>query len=280
MTRSNRETLRVAAVLLLSGASVAACAARESSRSQAPRTATWVVFVDDLHLDFRNTGRIRDLLRRIGTEVIHDGDTFSVAASGPSKAAVPFTTDRARFAGAVKMVAGNGLRPSDFTTDIGTADAFAEVRYRARVSLLAAQQAVKELASHQAVGGRTGSKALIYLSNGYFIDASADEPASQTAATRRRSIPTIRVKELRARMSSFSDVARRARIKVFTIDVRSAIPGVDLDSEAPWPPRYWAATQQSLRALTARTGGLALVGPTSVAPPTLAQISQTMRGGF
>ena len=43
----------------------------------------FVIFVDDLHLDFRNTGRIRDLFKRISTELVHEGDMFSVVSTGP-----------------------------------------------------------------------------------------------------------------------------------------------------------------------------------------------------
>ena len=38
-----------------------------------PQSAvTWLVFVDDLHLDFRNTGRLRDLLGLVSSELIQD----------------------------------------------------------------------------------------------------------------------------------------------------------------------------------------------------------------
>lgn len=38
----------------------------------------FVVFIDDQHLDPRNTPRIRDLVRRISTELICEGDMFAV----------------------------------------------------------------------------------------------------------------------------------------------------------------------------------------------------------
>jgi hypothetical protein len=36
----------------------------------------FLIFVDDLHLDFRNTGRIRDLFKKISDELVHEGDMF------------------------------------------------------------------------------------------------------------------------------------------------------------------------------------------------------------
>ena len=32
------------------------------------------ILIDDLHLDFRDTARVRDLFKRISSELIHDGD--------------------------------------------------------------------------------------------------------------------------------------------------------------------------------------------------------------
>ena len=48
----------------------------------------FIIFVDDLHLDFRNTGRIRDLFKKISTELIHEGDMFAIVSTGPSSIAI------------------------------------------------------------------------------------------------------------------------------------------------------------------------------------------------
>src|SRR6476660_2373782 len=36
----------------------------------------FLFFVDDLHLQFHNTGRVLDLCKRISKELVHDGDMF------------------------------------------------------------------------------------------------------------------------------------------------------------------------------------------------------------
>ena len=54
----------------------------------------FLLFVDDLHLDFRNTPRIRDLFKKISTELIHDGDMFGIVSTGPSSISVDLTYDR------------------------------------------------------------------------------------------------------------------------------------------------------------------------------------------
>ena len=48
----------------------------------------FLIFVDDLHLDFRNTGRIRELFKKIAKELIHEGDMFGIVSTGPSSLAI------------------------------------------------------------------------------------------------------------------------------------------------------------------------------------------------
>src|SRR5215831_16296518 len=36
----------------------------------------FLFFVDDLHLQFHNTGRVRELFKKISKELVHDGDMF------------------------------------------------------------------------------------------------------------------------------------------------------------------------------------------------------------
>src|SRR5689334_229821 len=55
---------------------------------------TWLIFVDDLHLDFRDTGHIRKLLRSIASQVIREEDAFVLVCSGPSFRAIDLTVRR------------------------------------------------------------------------------------------------------------------------------------------------------------------------------------------
>src|SRR5688572_18331605 len=73
----------------------------------------FLIFIDDLHLDFRNTGRIRDLLKKVATTLVHDGDMFGIVSTGPSSIAVDMTYDRTRLDEAIKKVSGAGLKPED-----------------------------------------------------------------------------------------------------------------------------------------------------------------------
>jgi VWFA-related protein len=42
------------------------------------------IFVDDSHLDFRDTGRIRRLFKQIAEELVHQGDMFGIVSTGTS----------------------------------------------------------------------------------------------------------------------------------------------------------------------------------------------------
>ena len=54
----------------------------------------FLIIVDDLHLDFRNTGRIRDLFKRISRQLVHEGDMFGIVSTGPSSLSIDLTYDR------------------------------------------------------------------------------------------------------------------------------------------------------------------------------------------
>jgi hypothetical protein len=48
----------------------------------------FLFFVDDLHLQFQNSGRVRELFKKIAKNLVHQGDLFGVVSSGPSSIAI------------------------------------------------------------------------------------------------------------------------------------------------------------------------------------------------
>ncbi len=70
----------------------------------------FLIFVDDLHLDFRNTGRIRELFKKISKELIHEGDMFGIVSTGPSSISIDLTYDRKRLDQAITKITGLGTR--------------------------------------------------------------------------------------------------------------------------------------------------------------------------
>ena len=124
----------------------------------------FLLFVDDLHLDFRNTGRIRDLFKKIANTLIHEGDMFGIVSTGPSSIAIDLTYDRKRLDEAIKKIAGNG------TEALGHHRQGPESAEGPERGPLSRARGVLDGLRHRC---RTSSrvqnrrKAVIYVSNGY-----------------------------------------------------------------------------------------------------------------
>src|SRR5712692_3979626 len=129
----------------------------------------FLFFVDDLHLQFHNTGRVRDLFKRIAKELVHDGDMFGIVSSGPSSIAIDMTYDKNRLDEAIKKIAGNELKPSEIIQGSSGAEGPSEVRYRAHVAFSTVYDLLNNL---EQVHNRR--KALVYVSDGYDFNPFQD----------------------------------------------------------------------------------------------------------
>src|SRR4051812_593573 len=129
----------------------------------------FLFFVDDLHLQFHNTGRIRDLFKKISKELVHDGDMFGIVSSGPSSIAIDMTYDKSRLEEAIKKIAGNELKPSDIIQGPSGAQGPSEVRYRAHVAFSTVNDILQNLEQ-----GHNRRKALVYVSDGYDFNPFQD----------------------------------------------------------------------------------------------------------
>ena len=238
------------------------------------------IFVDDLHLDFRNTGRIRDLFQKISNELIHDGDMFGIVSTGPSSIAIDPTYDRKRLAEALKKISGAGLAPKDILDTPEGQEGPPEVRYRANVAFQTAYDMLSQL---EQVHNRR--KAFIYVSNGYDFDPfpktrekieserwgrpqrdSSGEDGSNNSSGEETN-PFARTKsqfsfaDLAAQLSELTRAANRANTTIYTIDPRGLVGGPDLDEKVDmveWQ-NHVRQTQDTLRVLAELTGGLAVV---------------------
>jgi VWFA-related protein len=235
----------------------------------------FVIFVDDLHLDFRNTGRIRDIFKKISTELIHEGDMFAVVSSGPASIEIPLTYDRRRLDEALKKVTGGGMRPQDILDQPDGAQGPPELRYRAHTAMSTVYDLLRNLEQVQ-----NRRKALIYLSNGYDFnpfedsrrkvindrlgrlsqtgdDGSLDNDVNPFSMQNNRFAEADLVGEL----AELTRQANRANTTLYTIDPRGLVGGPDLDEKidmVEWQ-NHVTSTQNSLRTLAELTGGLAIV---------------------
>ncbi|HXG56460.1 MAG TPA: VWA domain-containing protein, partial [Vicinamibacterales bacterium] len=204
----------------------------------------FIIFVDDLHLDFRNTGRIRDLFKKIAQELVHEGDMFSVVSTGPSSIEIPLSYDRRRLDEAMKKIAGNGLKPQEILEAPEGADGPAELKYRAHVAFSTAYDMLRQL---EQVHNRR--KAFVYISNGYDFNPFADsrqkannerfqrfsrtgeDEGSNQSDTNPFSNQNNRFAEadLISQLAELTRQANRANASLYTIDPRGLVGMPDLD---------------------------------------------------
>jgi VWFA-related protein len=225
--------LAVLAALETAGRSVPS---RAVAQVRDPTGIAWLIFVDDLHVDFRNTGHLRKLLKSISTDVIRYDDIVAVRSSGPPRLSIDVTADKQLLEDVIQKTHGNGLKASDIqAAPVRGSD---EVQYRVTLAVSAASGMI------DSVHPPNRLRALLYISNGYTVDASAQ-------------------------LSELTRTARRSNVTIFAIDPRG-LPGASLaDERSP-------ATQDSLRAIAEPTGGFALLDETDV-PAAMARIGRAMR---
>ncbi len=73
----------------------------------------FLLFIDDLHLGFRETPRTRELLKKMLKTLIHDGDMFGIVTTGTSSISQQLTYDRQVLDSAISRITGNSLKPSE-----------------------------------------------------------------------------------------------------------------------------------------------------------------------
>lgn len=231
----------------------------------------FLLFVDDLHLDFRNTPRIRDLFKKVSTTLIHDGDMFGVVSTGPSSLSVDLTYDRKRLDEAIKRISGSGLKPADILEGPQGSQGNQELRYRAHVAFSTASDLMRELEKVQ-----NRRKALIFVSNGYDFDPfpqgrlmrdqmygynQTGLDARDPGAVLQRQGQQFADADLAREMADLTRAANRANATIYTIDPRGLVGGAEMDDEVDmveWN-NHVRKTQDSLRVLAEETGGTAVV---------------------
>src|SRR5688572_21736721 len=231
-----------------------------------------IIFViDDLHLEFRDTHRVRRLFRDMAKELVHDGDLFGIVSTGTSSIAIDLTYDRTRMEEAANKITGGGLRPSEIIQQSSTGETPQEVMHRANVAFETVYQMLTNL--EQAQHRR---KAVVLISNGYDFDPFASSRAGTAGSmflNNQNVDPNDPSNQLFNRGSQFNDAdlsmrlseltrqANRANATFYTFDPRGLMAGQDLDEQVD--PMEWEShmrkQQDSMRVLAELTGGVAVV---------------------
>jgi len=235
----------------------------------------FLIFIDDLHLEFKQTLRTRDLLRRVLRTLVHEGDLFGIVSTGGSSIAEDLTYDRQVLEAAIERVAGAGLSPADIIKGQQGRQGNPELRYRARVAFRTAYDLVNNLAKL-----RNRRKAVIYISSGYDFNPYAESRMEyqqglrsangdsrygfDTLAAMDQSSMQFSEADLVQQLAELTNAANRANASFYTIDPRGLVAGPDIgDSSINIASMDWqnhlTKTQNSLRVLAEETGGMAII---------------------
>ncbi len=230
-----------------------------------------IFVVDDLHMEFRDTHRVRKLFRDMAKELIHEGDLFGIVSTGTSSIAIDLTYDRTRMEEAANKITGGGLRPSEIIQQSSTGETPQEVMHRANVAFETVYQMLTNL--EQAQNRR---KAVVLITNGYDFDpfASSRMGTAGNMFLNNQNVdpndPSNRLfnqgnqfndAELSMRLAELTRQANRANATFYTFDPRGLVAGQDIDE--PVDPVEWEShlrkQQDSIRVLAELTGGIAVV---------------------
>jgi VWFA-related protein len=236
------------------------------------------IFVDDQHLNFRDTARIRNLFKQLSDELIHQGDMFGIVSTGPSSIAINLTYDRKRLTDAAEKLSGHAQTSNDIIDAPSGSQGPPEVRHRAHVAFSTARDVIGQL---EQIHDRR--KALIYISNGYDLDPYAktraknelerygrlrdsvdnngDNTADPNDPALRQQGNQFAFADLISDLAEVTRAAVRANTTIYTIDPRGLVSGPDLDEKVDRMEFLDLVRNQqdTLRVLADLTGGLAAV---------------------
>ena len=230
----------------------------------------FLIFIDDLHLEFSMTPRARDLMQRILRNLVHDGDMFGIVSTGYSSIAEDLTYDRQVLEAAVSRVTGSGLGPDDIIKTMHSRQGHPELRYRAHVAFKTAYDLMRKLENL-----RNRRKAVIYISTGYDFNPyertrmnyqmeqyTGDDGTDPFFLGGPQLGQQFAEADLMRELAELTRAANRANASFYTIDPRGLVGGQDLGNIQVDPGewnRHISKTQDSLRVLAEETGGIAIV---------------------
>jgi VWFA-related protein len=232
----------------------------------------FLIFIDDLHLEFRQTPRLRQLIKDMLRTLIHDGDMFGIVSTGHSSISEQLTYDRQILESAIERMTGGGLRPTEIIQAQAGSQGPTELRHRAHVAFSTAYDLMRNLEKVQ-----NRRKAVIYISSGYDFDPfeqgrleeqarrmfldDVDELKNDPFYRDQRASQQLSATDLVRELAELTNAANRANATLYTIDPRGLVAGPDVDEDVnmqDWNT-YVRETQDSLRVLAENTGGIAVV---------------------
>jgi VWFA-related protein len=231
----------------------------------------FLLFIDDLHLDFRSTPRTRELIQKMLRSLIHEGDMFGIVSTGTSSISEQLTYDRQVLESAIKRITGGALKPKEIIEGGQGPNGPTELRHRAHVAFSTAYELMKNLEKVQ-----NRRKAVLYISSGYDFNpfetgrleevarrmhVESSELATDPFYRTQQSSQMLAESDLIRELNELTRAANRANATFYTLDPRGLVAGPDIDEEVSTQDwyAYVRETQDSLRILAEETGGIAVV---------------------
>jgi len=250
----------------------------------------FIVFVDDMHIQHKDTISARNILKQVRDTLVHDGDLIGIVSTGYSSIEVNLAYDikKRRFNEAIEKVSGSALSPQEIINASQTADGPSGVRHN---TFVAFKTAFDMLEQAEKITNRR--KAFIYLSEGYNFNpytqsryknvqdmyASSQPRSDQTTPgqvggdSSLSSDDVMRYRnpfetngqqfaeaDLNAALAELVRSARRANVTFYTVDPRGLQAGPDI-SENLTSQDYWSNARistDSLKVLAEETHGFCI----------------------
>ncbi|MEZ5289673.1 MAG: hypothetical protein R2745_01180 [Vicinamibacterales bacterium] len=226
----------------------------------------WLILVDEVHADFRQTGALRRALRIVADEALEPDDRYALAIAGPDARTTPLTGDRAPLTGLGRTVTGNGLKVRDVADDLRRR--YARAGHESRLRTLATLEALRDLVAMARPGSHPA--VLVALTQGLVLTAPetiAAPALSQALARTREAAP-----EIRAAYDMVMYEAVQRGVRVVAVDPRDPAVANALDPsfDAGVQVDHRALERASLADLAGRTGGTAVEGTADLATSLVA----------
>jgi hypothetical protein len=202
----------------------------------------FLLVVDDLHLEFRSTPRMRELIRKVLNLLRQEGDSVAIVSTGPSSVAVAPTSNSARLTSGLSHITGGGLKANQNIEPQWVDERLS----RAKIAIATARDAIRVIASRV-----TGPVVVLYFSGGYAGESVAPD------------------------LAELASDAYRANATIYAFGPRlvgSPLPPPSAGNDSAWG-NYDREARESLTSLAESTGGR-LVSTVGEFDDALAQIAQ------
>jgi len=250
----------------------------------------FIIFVDDMHIQHKDTIATRKIMEKIRDTLVHEGDLIGIVSTGYSSLEVDLTYDvkKKRFNEAINRVSGSALSPQEIIDASQTADGPAGVRHNTFVAFKTAYDMLEQAEKIQ-----NRRKAFIYLSEGYNFNpythsrfknmqemyasgtprsdqstpgqvGSDNQVSSDDIMRFRNPFETngqqFAEADLIAALAELTRTARRSNVTFYTIDPRGLQAGADISTRLT-NDEFWSnarITTDSLKVLGDETGGFCI----------------------